>query len=173
MHRRSLLAATAVAAAFAIAIPATPQGLRQNRFGQVWGTFVHWVDFGPGQAFTGFLTVNVDGTFTVSGSPGPAIHGVWERTGLRNVNFTALLQNFDSTGNLIGLERHRCSFHYSDDFNTYEGKEFAETVTCPTAMTCPNPLEPSTKWTPAPWALPAGMAVSGARVEVVAPGPLK
>jgi hypothetical protein len=133
---------------------------------------VHWVDFGLGMAYTGFLTINADGTFTVSGSPGPAIHGVWERTGLRGVNFTALLQNFDSTGNLVGLERHRCSFHYSDDFNSYTGKEFAETAGCPTPLTCPNPLDPSTKWTPAPWAPPAGMSVSGARLEVVAPGPL-
>jgi hypothetical protein len=165
MSRRPLfVAASVVVAAITITIPANPQGMRQSRFGQYWGTFVHWVDFGhgPGQRYAGLVTMNVDGTFRAGN-----VHGVWEITGLRSANATGLLQILDASGNLIGLERHRCSLTYSHDFYSYQATEFAETVSCQTPLTCPDPLDPKTKWTPVTWA-PYPWSASGARVEVVA-----
>jgi hypothetical protein len=161
-----LLAAIAMMAAVVI-IPANSQGFRQSRVGQVWGSFVHWPDLGPGK-YTALVKINIDGTFIAG-----AVHGVWEKTGFSTVNFTGLLQQFDAAGNLVGLERHRCYFEYSSDFNSYKGMEFAETVKCPTPLTCPNPLDPTIKWTPAQWTGPNGVPVTGARIEVLAPGPLK
>ena len=173
MLRHAVFIAAVVIVALATAIPVSSQGMPSSRVGQFWGTFVHWVEFGPGLAFPAVVTLNIDGTFTVAGGTAAGIHGVWEITGPRTARFTGLLQNFDSAGNVIALERHRCAFEYSADFNSYKGTEFAETVACPTPLTCPNPLDPATKWTPAPWAPPAGISVHGARIQVVAPGALK
>ena len=92
---------------------------------------------------------------------------------MRSIHATSLMQNLDATGNVIGLERHRCSLDYSADFSRYAGTEFAETISCATPLTCPDPLDPNAKWTPASWAPPTGFPVSAERVEVVAPGPLK
>ena len=172
MRLGTLIAAAVVAAAVAT-FPGNAQGMRQSRVGQFWGTFVHWPEFGAGLRYTTPVTINVDGTFIAGGAP--TVQGVWEKTGLRTVNFTGLLQLIDATGNLVGLERHRCVFEYSHDFNSYQGREFAETVSCPTPLTCPNPLDPSIKWTPAPWTPPTGtgVPVTGVRLEVVAPGTLK
>jgi len=171
VSRRSLLMAAAVVAALVVTIPANSQGVLARRVGQSWGTWVHWAHFGTGLKFPALVTINVEGTLTVSGGTG--IHGVWERTGLRSIHATSLLQILDAAGNAIGLERHRCSLGYSADFNSYQGTEFAETVSCPTPLTCPDPLGPKTKWTPALWAPPTGIQVSATRVELVAPGPLK
>ncbi len=167
-----VLAAVAIMAALII-IPANSQGLAQskNRVGEIWGTFVHWPDFGSGQRYTTPVTINVDGTFIAGGAP--TVQGVWERTGFRTVNFTGLLQQFDATGNLVGLERHRCHFEYSSDFNSYTGIEFSEAVPCPTPLTCPNPLDPAVEWTPVPWMPATGVPVTGVRLEVVPPGPLE
>ena len=171
MIRRTLFMAAVVVVALAVTIPANPQGAQPGRWGQFWGTWVHWAHFGTGQKFPALVTISVDGTLTVSGGTG--IHGVWERTGVSSIRATSLLQNLDAAGSVIGLERHRCSLDYSDDFNSYQGTEFAETVSCPTPLTCPDPLDPETKWTPASWAPPAGIQVSATRVGLVAPGSLK
>lgn len=171
MNRRSVLMAAAVIAALVVTMPANPQGPSGWRFGQFWGTFVHWAQFGTGLKYPAFVTMSADGTLTVSGGTG--IHGVWERTGARSVQATSFLQNFDATCNFIGVERHRCLLNYSADFDSYQGTEFAETISCPTPLTCPDPLDPKTQWTPAPWAGPNGFAISATRVELVAPGPLK
>ena len=158
MTRRTLFMTAAVVAALVVTTPVNPQGMRQGRVGQFWGTFVHWVEFASGK-YTGLVAINVDGTFR-SGD----VHGVWERTGWKSITFTGLLPNLDASGNLIGLERHRCSFDYSDDFKSYQGKEYAEKLSCLTPFSCPDPLNPTTQWTRV-WA----HTVSGARVEVVAP----
>ena len=171
MRKVTLLVLGAVAILAVAVIPAKSQGFRLSRVGQVWGAFVHWPEFGPGQKFTVPVTVNIDGTFIAAGAP--TVQGVWERTGFRTVNFTGLVQQFDANRNLVGLERHRCYFEYSPDFNSYKGMEFMEAVACPTPLTCPNPLDPTLKWTPVPWAPPTGVPVTGTRIEVVAEGPLK
>jgi len=168
--RRVTLALAAIAMMAAVVIiPANSQGLRQSRVGQIWGTFVHYSDLGPGQRYPiGLVKVDIDGTF-IAGT----VHGVWERTGFRTVNFTGLVLQWDATGNLVGMERHRCYFEYSPDFNSYKGREFGETVSCPTPGTCPDPLDPTTEWVATSWTGPTGLPVTGARLEVVAPGPLK
>ncbi len=169
MRRVTLVLAAIAMMAAVVIIPANSQGLRQSRVGQIWGTFVHYVDLGSGQRNPiGLVKIDTDGTFIAG-----VVHGVWERTGFRTVNFTGLILQWDSNGNLVGLERHRCHFDYSADFNSYTGREFGETVSCPTPGGTCDPLDPTLKWTPTPWTGSTGLPVTGARLEVVAPGPLK
>ena len=165
MSRRSLFMAAAVVAALAVMIPANPQGLTP---GQFTGTFRHWAHIFDGK-YPAIVTMNADGTLTATGSTG--IQGVWERTGARTVHAMSLLVVHDASGAVVSLERHRCLLEYSLDFNSYQGMEFSESVACPTELSCPDPVDSNTKWTPAPWA-PNGFPISGARVKVVAPGPL-
>jgi hypothetical protein len=162
--RKVTIVLAAIAMMAAVTIPANSQGLPVSRGGQMWGTFVHWLEVLPGQKYTGLVTINIDGTFRAG-----QVHGVWERTGFRTVIFTGLILLSDAAGNLVGLERHRAYAEFSPDFNSYKGREFAEQVTCPTPLTCPNPLDPQVTWTPAPWTGSAGVPITGARLEVVAP----
>lgn len=166
MRRSLLFLAAAAVAVLVVAIPVNPQGLRVGQFS---GTFRHWAHFGTGLKYPGFVNIYPDGSLTVSGGKG--IHGVWERTSVRNIHATSFFSNFDDPNNLY-IERHRCSLDYSADFNSYQGTEFAETVGCPTPLSCPDPLDPNTVWTRAPWSPPNGFPISGNRVGLVAPGPL-
>ena len=180
MRRKIVLATVALVLA---AVSAGGQG--PFRTGQFWGTWVHRVEVGPGSNIPGLITLHFDGSVTggsglmfggVPSSPnryGPA-HGVWQRTGWRTIGSTTMFAIFNaSTGVLSGYQRNRCSLEFSQDFNTYSGTEFMETVACVTPTSCPNPLDPNLKWTPLPTMPATGYQVSAARVVLVEAGPLQ
>lgn len=177
----------AVAAAAALAmttVSAPAQGLSIPRWGQVWGTWVHQMQMGPGMKMPALVTLNIDGTFT--GAPGlmfggvpdatvtfTPVFGVWQRTGWQNIASTSLIMVFDrKSGLLAGFWRSRSSLDFSDDFNSYTGTEFLEQLTCTSPLTCPDPLDPKAAWEPVT-GMPASFPISGARVELVKTGPLK
>ena len=176
--RRMILIATATAAVL-VSVSANAQG--PPRWGQFWGTWAHKVHIGPGAHLPALLTFNIDGTITgadprtfggVPNNPnryGP-IHGVWERTGWRSIGTTVFIFIYNaSTGVLSGYQRNRCSVEFSQDFNRYTATEFMETTACETPTSCPDPLDPATKWTPLPNMPQSG---SGTRVIRLPGGPL-
>ena len=148
------------------------------------GTWVHQVQVGPGFTVPALVVFNADGTVTgvggllFGGLPdnplrGSPIYGVWKKTGRRSIGITTFSYFFDAaTGVLSGYERHRVSLAFSADFGSYEGVEFMENLSCPSPLTCPDPLDPAAEWTPLPTMPAAGFPVSGARVVPVAGGPL-
>lgn len=154
------------------------------RFGQFWGTWVHRVEVGPGAHMPGLITLHIDGSVTggsglmfggVPNAPnryGP-VHGVWERTGWRTIGATTIFTVYNAlTGVLSGYQRDRCSLEFSQDFNSYKGTEFMETIACETPTSCPNPLDPTLKWTPLPTMPSTGFQVSATRVIRLDAGPL-
>ncbi len=119
----------------------------------------------PGLMFGGVPNATV--TFT------PA-YRVWQRTGWKSIATTSLFMDFDRpSGVLTGFRRSRSSVEFSYGFNSYNGTEFMEHLICPSAVTCPNPLDPGAAWEPVT-GMPASEAhASGARLEPVNSGPLK
>jgi hypothetical protein len=183
MHRFARIALAAAAALAMTTLSAPAQGLSIPRWGQVWGTFVHQIQMGPGMKMPALITLNVDGS--VTGAPGlmfgglpdatvtvTPVFGVWQRTGWQNIASTSLLMVFDrKSGVLTGFWRSRTFLNFSDDFNSYTGTEFLESLTCASPLTCPDPLDPKAAWQPVP-GMPASVPISGTRVEVTT-GPLK
>ncbi len=158
-----------------------------DRRGQVWGTFVWQTHVSPTIANPSLLTLNIDGTVRVSagdmfGSPTAAnrrfttpLHGVWERTGWQSVGGTSLYLISDSaTGALVSWGRARTSLIYSDDFNSFQGKAFLETLPCDPGppLSCPDPLSAEARWVPNPKMPQDGFTVTGGRLERVPAGPL-
>ena len=177
MLRRSLCIAVALSAAvLSLGVPANSQGMAfNNSFGQFWGTWLHKVE---GVSLPALVTIHVDGTLTVTsgftfGAGFPMrispIHGVWERVGPKTIHATSLFFLFDENGVLTGYPRNRCRLQYSNDFNSYKGTEFMETISC-SASNCPDPLDLKVTWTPSPPA--TGFAISATRLKLVPPGPL-
>jgi hypothetical protein len=122
------------------------------------------------------LTIHLDGS--VSGVPASAtetpVFGVWIRTGWKTVASTGLFMALDpATGAVTGFRRSRASLEFSDDFNRYTGTEFIDQLACPSALTCPDPLDPAADWQPVPGMPATGFSTAGARVEVVKSGPPK
>ena len=180
---RIVVAAAAALAITTISAPA--QGSAISRWGQVWGTWVHQVQLGPGMQMPALITFNIDGT--VTGAPGlmfggipnatvtfTPVFGVWQKTAGKSIAGTSLLMVFDRTsGVLIGFRRSRSSLDFSDDFNGYNGMEFLENLACASPVTCPDPLDPNAAWEPETNMPPTGFAVSGTRLEPVKSGPLQ
>jgi hypothetical protein len=101
------------------------------------------------------------------------VHGVWERTSWSSIGGTSLFLVFDaSTGVLTGFRRARCSLTFANDFNSYEGLEFIENISCESPLVCPDPLDRATSWTPLSNMPPGGFPVSGSRLEWIPAGPL-
>jgi len=184
MVRRSLYIAVATAAAVMIlTVSANSQGVGSNTK-QFWGTWVHNVHVGPGFSVPALVTIHFDGTINVSsglmfgGLVGSTrrvspVHSVWEKTGPKSIGATSLFFTFDAvTGVLTGYQRNRCSLEAGDDFTTYQGTEFMETLSCPYPLSCPDPLNPAATWTPVPGMPATGYPVSGARLKLVPSGAL-
>lgn len=189
MMRRFLDAGLAVLVLAATGIAAEPQQFSGpfGRLGQVWGTWVWRTHVSSAITNPSLLTLHVDGTLSVStndmfGSPTAAsrtfktaLHGVWERTGWQSVGGTSLWLISDAaTGALLAWGRTRTSLTFSDDFNSFEGKAFIETLPCEPGppVSCPDPLSAEAKWVPNPNIPPDGFTVSGTRLERVPAGPL-
>ncbi len=176
LRHKPWFAFVAVAAAISFAVPANSQGTASNN-NQFWGTWVHRVE---GMGVPALVTIHFDGTLVVTsgfmfGAGFPmrisTIHGVWKKTGPKSITATNLFMVFDGSGVMTGYQRNRCPLTFTDDFNSYTGVEFMETVACG-PQGCPDPLDPATVWTPAAGMPATGFPVSGARVQVVPPGPL-
>jgi hypothetical protein len=172
MLRRLLcLAVAAAAAVVLLAVPANSQG-PANQHHQFWGTYLHKVE---GMSVPALVTIQFGGTLNVSsgfmfGGGYPMrlspIHGVWEQTGPKSITATSLFFLFDGNGVMTGYQRNRCPMKFSDDFNSYKGVEFMETVACGAAG-CPDPLDPTTVWTPMQGMPATGFPVSGGRLQLV------
>jgi hypothetical protein len=184
MRRLFLIAITTVAVAAFLTIPANSQVRSAAKWGQFWGTFLHQVHRGPGQSMPALITLQIDGT--VTGAPGSMfgavpnattrfgpIHGVWQRTGWKTLAGTSLFITYDVNGVLTGFRRSRCSLEFSDDFNSYQGTEFMEDLSCSSAVGCPDPFAPAATWVAVSNMPVTGFQVSGTRVELVTAGPLK
>ncbi len=189
MRRFIKLAGSIVLAVSAATITAEAQQARGpiGRWGQVWGTFVWRTQVSSTTANPSLLTLHIDGTVSVStndmfGSPtatnrrfATPLHGVWERTGWQSVGGTSLWLISDaSTGALVAWGRSRTSLTFSDDFNSFQGKGFIETLACVPGppVSCPDPLGTEAKWVPNPNMPQDGFPVSGVRVERIPAGPL-
>jgi hypothetical protein len=164
-----------------LTMPAVAQGPSNDN--QVWGVWVHRVHIPAGGTIVALVTNHFDGTATASGGfmyggrPGATtqqspIHNIWEKTGPRTIARTSLLFTFDLAGLLTGFQRNRSRVEFSQDFNSYKGIEFMETLACPTPLTCPDPLDPTATWIPLPTMPPSGFEVSGKRSIIVPSGPL-
>ena len=172
--------------ATAVAVTAESQSVRPNlysRWGQIWGTYVWQTQMGSGNHLPALITFHSDGT--ISGSDGSMsgalnqkirttpLHGVWERTGWQSIGGTTLYLVFDAaTGAVMKYGRARSSLQFADDFNSFQGKIFIESLTCATPMTCADPLDPAAKWDPNPTMPTDGFPVTGQRLERIAASPL-
>lgn len=188
--RQFIQVAGVIALAFSMAdVAAEAQQARGpfGRRGQIWGTFVWRTHVSPTIANPSLLTLHIDGTVSVSvndmfGSPTATtrtfrtpLHGVWERTGWQTVGGTSLYLISDSaTGTLVSWGRSRTSLTFADDFNSFQGKAFLETLPCDPGppVSCPDPLSAEAKWKPNGNMPPDGFSVSGVRLERVPAGPL-
>ena len=122
------------------------------------------------------LTLNFDGTLTVGVGIGTTYgpgHGVWVKTGGSSIGATTLVVLFDTFGVLTGYQRNRCLPWFNKHFNSYQGVEFMETVSCEVPFSCPDPLDPATQWNAIPQMPPGGFPVSGKRVQWRPAGTLK
>jgi hypothetical protein len=158
-----------------------------GHWGQVWGTFVWQTQVSPTIANPSLLTLHIDGTVSVSindmfGSPTATtrrfrtpLHGVWERTSWQTVGGTSLYLISDATtGALYAWGRTRTSLTFSDDFNSFQGKAFMETLLCAPGppVSCPDPLSVGATWVRNQNMPADGFSVTGTRLERVPAGPL-
>jgi len=183
MRKSTLALALAATAWIAVAQSQTFRPSIYSHWGQVWGTYVWETQMGSGNHLPALITFHIDGTITGSdgsmfGALNPKIrttplHGVWERTGWQSIGGSSLYLVFDSTtGAVLKYGRARSSLQFADDFNSFQGKIFIETLTCAAPLTCPDPSDPTAKWDANPTMPPDGFAVTGRRFERVAAGPL-
>lgn len=181
MRRCIWLASLIVLAVAAATVMAQSQA--PGRWGQVWGTWV-WT---TNNRLPALVTFHMGGTVSVSdGSmfggvlPNSAIrmtplHGIWEKTGMQSIAGSSLWLTFDATtGVLMGWGRARTSIQFAEDFNSFQGKMFVETLACTagTPVSCPDPQNPAAKWTSQPNMPPDGFDIAGVRFERVPAGPL-
>jgi len=130
------------------------------------------------------ITFQIDGT--VTGAPGSLfgavpnaanrfgpIHGIWQRTGWNTVAGTSLFLIYDTNGVLTGIRRSRCSLVFSNDFNSYQGTEFMEDLSCSGPLACPDPFDAAASWVAVANLPPSGFEVSGTRLQLVPAGPLR
>ncbi len=183
--RRSILFSALAMATFA-ANAQTGRSLAFGHWGQVWGTFYFQTTYPNGNVLPTLVTYHVDGTLT--GSDGTMfgalptatirsspLHGVWERTGFQSIGGTSFYLIFNATGGLTALGRARSSLQFADDFDSFQGKMFVETLPCTQGppVSCPDPLDPAAKWVLANPAQPKdGFTVSAVRVARIPAGPL-
>lgn len=154
-----------------------------GHWGQVWGTWV-WT---TNNRLPALLTLHIDGTVSVSdgsmfGGLQPnstirltSLHGVWERTGFQSIGGTSLYLIFDATmGLLTAWGRARTSITIADDFNSFQGKMFLETLPCAAGppVSCPDPLAANAKWVANPNMPPDGFPIAATRLERLPAGPL-
>ena len=186
LMRGAVVAAVVLAAA---SVAAEPQQARGpfDRWGQVWGTWVWRIHVSPTIANPSLVTLHIDGTVSVTdgnmfGSPTAAsrryltpAHGVWVRTGWQSVGGTSLYLISDATtGALVAWGRARTSLTFADDFDSFQGRVFVETLPCAAGppVSCPDPLSADAKWAANPNMPPDGFPVSATRLERVPAGPL-
>ncbi len=171
-NRSLTLIASAVLLVIVLAASANSQatGTANNHF---WGTWIHNVELFPGGTAPALVTIHSDGTMSVSssfmfGMPGmpirmSPIHTVWEKTGPKSIAATSIFFVFDADGVMTGYQRNRCTLTASDDFNSYTGKEYMDTLACPAgAFSCPDPTDPAAVWVPNQ-GMPAGGYPASAR----------
>ena len=188
MRRLILFSAVAVGVvAAAIAANAqTSRSIWSGHWGQVWGTFYFLTTYPSGNLIPTLVTYHVDGTIT--GSDGTMfgavptatirvspLHGVWERTGFQSIGGTSLYLVFNASGGLMAVGRARSSLQFADDFESFQGKLFVETLPCNAGppLSCPDPLDPAANWTVATHTQPGdGFPVTAVRVARVPAGPL-
>ena len=109
-----------------------------------------WFSSFPG-GLSAIATYNQDGTFVTmrshefGGSPRPgqfrsSLRGSWRRVGghFESVGFSF---NFDGqTGEVTGITRIRSLFALDPGFDTSSGQFYVAQWTCPTSLSCPDPL---------------------------------
>jgi len=162
-----------------------PVASAQDAEPQPWGTWVWQTSLGPGMSLPALLTLHKDGTVSVSdgvmfgGLPGSTsrmspLHGVWERTGARQIGGTSLWLVFDApSGVLVAIGRSRTSLELAGDGEGLDGKMFLEMLPCNGPLGCQDPLDPMAQWLPYPNLPPAGfLEVSAKRLHRVPGGPL-
>ena len=153
-------------------------GNAQAPVNQAYGTYLHQVEVGPGFYVPALLTLNIDGTLTVAsgltfgGYPGATtkvgpVHGIWMGVGVKSIVAKSIFFVYDTDGVLIGYQRNRCSMRFNQQLTKYTGTEYMETTSCDSPFTCPDPLDPGTKWEPLPDMPPGGFSVSGKRVQML------
>lgn len=182
MHRT---AAALLAAALLLFVAPWLPASAQNAEPQPWGTWVWQTSFGPGLSLPALLTLDKDGTVSVSdgqmfgGLPGATtryspLHGVWERTGAGRIGGTSLWLIFDApSGVLVAIGRCRTALTLTSGGEALEGTMFLETLPCFAGpLGCPDPLDPAAPWLPYPNLPPTGLAVSAKRLHRVPAGPL-
>ena len=181
--RRALLATLAVL--LMLAAPQQPLASTQDDGIQPWGTWVWQTSLGPGMSLPALLTLHRDGTVSVSdavmfgGLPGSTtrmspLHGVWERTGPRQIGGTSLWLIFDApSGVLVAIGRSRTALQLAQDGEGLEGKMFLEMLPCNGPLDCQDPLNPAAQWLPHPNLPPTGfLSVTAKRLHRVPADPL-
>ena len=141
--------------------------------GGLSGTWA-WSTHIGAETLPAMVTFHIDGTAIVSDSAmfgglptapmkvGP-LHGVWARTEPRRFGGTSMGILFDPATNLpAGFMRSRVDLEMSEDRGSLQGTMIIDLLFCPTAMTCPDPSDPTLTW-----AFPTELPVSARRVHVV------
>jgi len=182
--RRALLVVLA-AVLVLIAAPLQPLAAAQDDGTQPWGTWIWQTWLGPEVSMPALLTLHQDGTVSVSdgvmfgGLPGSTsrmspLHGVWERTGAKQIGGTSVWLIFDApSGVLLAFGRSRTSLRLTQDGEALEGEMFLEMLPCNGPLGCPDPVDPTAQWLPYPNLPPSGfLAVSARRLHRVPAGPL-
>ena len=144
------------------------------------GTWVWQTLLGPDVSLPALLTLHQDGTVSVSdgvmfgGLPASTtrmspLHGVWERTGAKQIGGTSVWLIFDApSGVLLAFGRSRTSLRLTQDGEALEGEMFLEMLPCNGPLGCPDPVDPTAQWVPYPNLPPSGfLAVSARRLHRV------
>jgi hypothetical protein len=88
------------------------------------------------------------------------LHGVWERTGARQVGGTSLWLVFDApSGVLVAIARCRTSLEVTRNGEGLDGKMFLEMLPCNGPLGCQDPLDPEAEWLPYPNLPPSGSVI--------------
>lgn len=187
MRHMILILACVVLAAAAVELGAQApprSAIVSSHWGQVWGTYLWQTDQGSGNHLPALITFHIDGTITgsdgtMSGGANPNIrttplHGLWERTAWQSIGGTSFWLVFNAAnGAVTKYGRARSSLEFANDFNSFQGKMFIESLSCDTQLTCPDPLDPAAKWVPNPTMPAGGFSVTGKRLERIPAGPLQ
>lgn len=182
--RRALLVMLATLITL-IAVPGQPLAAPQDHRTQPSGTWLWQTWLGPEASLPALLTLHKDGTVSVTdglmfgGLPDSTtrmspLHGVWERTGAKQIGGTSVWLIFDApSGVLVAFGRCRTSLRLTQRGEALEGEMFLEMLPCNGPLGCPDPVDPAAQWLPYPNLPPGGfLAVSARRLHRVPAGPL-
>ena len=152
-------------------------GNAQAPVNQAYGTYLHQVEVGPGFDVPALLTLTSMAAHGGVGldlrrlprshhQVGP-VHGIWMGVGVKSIVAKSIFFVYDTDGVLIGYQRNRCSMRFNQQLTKYTGTEYMETTSCDSPFTCPDPLDPGTKWELSLDMPPGGFSVSGKRVQML------